>query len=78
MLVLTRKIGERILIGPNIVLTVIDVGGDKVRLAFDAPRHVSIHRHEVYQRIQDNSVDKVQFEESWRGLRPQPNELCGP
>ena len=63
MLVLSRKSGERILIGQNIVLTVIDIGGDRVRLAFDAPRDVSIHRQEVYRRIQDEGVDEVQFVE---------------
>ena len=52
MLVLSRKCGERILIGPNIELTVVDIGGNKVRLAVDAPRDVSIHRQEIYRRIQ--------------------------
>ena len=59
MLVLSRKSGERILIGPNIVLTVIDVRGDRVRLAFDAPRDVAIHRLEVYQRIQEEHRGEV-------------------
>jgi carbon storage regulator len=53
MLVLSRKRGERIVIGPNIKLTVVDIRGNKVRLALDAPRNVSIHRQEVYRRIQD-------------------------
>lgn len=53
MLVLSRKCGERILIGPNIELTVVDIGGNNVRLAVDAPRDISIHREEVYRRIQD-------------------------
>lgn len=51
MLVLSRKCGERIVIGPNIELTVVDVRGDRVRLGIQAPREVSVHRHEVYQRI---------------------------
>jgi carbon storage regulator len=55
MLVLSRKRGERILIGSNIQLMVVDIRGDKVRLALDAPRDVSIHRQEVYLRIQDES-----------------------
>ena len=53
MLVLSRKRGERIVIGPNIELTVVDIRGNKVRLAVDAPPDVSIHRQEIYLRIQD-------------------------
>ncbi len=55
MLVLSRKCGERIVIGQNIALTVVDIRGNNVRLAVDAPRDVSIHRQEVYRRIQDES-----------------------
>ena len=55
MLVLSRKTGERIVIGPNIELTVVDIRGNKVRLAIDAPRDVPIHRQEVYRRIHDES-----------------------
>jgi len=60
MLVLSRKRGERIVIGPNIELTVVDIRGNKVRLAVDAPRDVSIHRQEVYQRIQDENRQEAQ------------------
>jgi carbon storage regulator len=52
MLVLSRKLGERIVIGPNIVVTVIGVRGDQVRLGVVAPAKVSIHREEVFDRIQ--------------------------
>ena len=60
MLVLSRKRGERIVIGPNIELAVVDIRGNKVRLAVDAPRDVSIHRQEVYQRIQDENRQEAQ------------------
>ena len=63
MLVLSRKRGERIVIGPNIELSVVDIRGNKVRLAFDAPRDVSIHRQEIYRRIQDESRHEVQRNE---------------
>jgi carbon storage regulator len=53
MLVLSRKRGERIMIGPNIELTFVDICGNRVRLAVEAPRDVSIHRQEIYRRIQD-------------------------
>jgi carbon storage regulator len=51
MLVLSRKQGEQLVIGGNVTITIVEVRGDKVRLAFDAPSDVSIHRHEVWQRI---------------------------
>ena len=44
MLVLSRKMNEAIVIGENIVVTVIDIRGDKIRLGIEAPRHVSVHR----------------------------------
>ncbi len=47
MLVLSRKLGQRILIGDNIYVTVLDVQGERVRLGFDAPRNVSIVRKEI-------------------------------
>ena len=60
MLVLSRKPGERIVIGQNIELTVVDICGNRVRLAVDAPREVSIHRQEVYRRIQDECRHEAQ------------------
>ena len=51
MLALTRKSGESIMIGDNIVVTVVDVKGDNVRLAIEAPKEVKIYRAEVYQQI---------------------------
>lgn len=52
MLVLTRSIGERLIIGDDeIQLTVLDINGNQVRIGIDAPRHIPIHREEVYERI---------------------------
>ena len=59
MLVLTRKKNESIVIGENIVVTMIDVRGDKVRLGIDAPKEVSVHRREVYEAIQRGEVPKA-------------------
>lgn len=52
MLVLARKLHERVVIGSNITITVIEVRGDRVKLAFDAPIEIPIHRQEVHSRIQ--------------------------
>jgi carbon storage regulator len=52
MLVLSRQRDESIVIGDNIVITVVDIRGDKVRLGIDAPKEVPVHRQEVYDAIQ--------------------------
>jgi carbon storage regulator len=51
MLALTRKIGEQIIIGDNITITVVDIKGDSIRLAIDAPKEIRIYRGELYQAI---------------------------
>lgn len=51
MLVLSRKKTQQIRINDDITITIVDVHGDKVRVGIDAPKHVAVHRIEVYQRI---------------------------
>lgn len=52
MLVLSRQRDESIIIGDNIVITVVDIRGDKVRLGINAPTEIPVHRQEVYDAIQ--------------------------
>lgn len=52
MLVLSRKAGEQIRIGDDIIVTILEFRGDKVRIGVDAPKTVSVHRQEVYREIQ--------------------------
>lgn len=52
MLVLSRKKGERVLIGDDIELIVTDIRGDKVRIGIEAPKEIPVHRSEVYEAIQ--------------------------
>lgn len=52
MLVLSRQRDESIVIGDNIVITIVDIRGDKVRLGIEAPSEVPVHRQEVYEAIQ--------------------------
>jgi carbon storage regulator len=61
MLVLSRQRDESIVIGDNIVVTIVDVRGDKVRLGIDAPREVSVHRREVYEAIQRENQQASQI-----------------
>lgn len=56
MLVLTRRAGESIMIGDDIVITVLDVRGDQIRLGIRAPRSVAVHREEVYAELQEANL----------------------
>jgi carbon storage regulator len=55
MLVLTRKLGESIRIGDNIIVKVVDLDSRHVKLGIDAPRSVSVNREEIYERIQNEN-----------------------
>jgi carbon storage regulator len=65
MLVLSRHRDESIMIGDEIVVTIVDIRGDKVRLGIDAPQDVPVHRQEVYEAIQ---------RENRKASQIQPNE----
>ena len=58
MLVLSRKKNESIIINDNIVVTIVEVRGDKVRLGIDAPKEVTVHRREVYEAIKESEKPK--------------------
>jgi carbon storage regulator len=60
MLILTRRVGETIIIGDNIRLTVLSTKGNQVRIGIDAPKDVSVHREEIYQRILDEKSGDVE------------------
>lgn len=59
MLVLSRKRDERIVIGDNIVITVVDVRGDKVRLGIEAPSEVPVHRQEVLEALRRSAAGET-------------------
>lgn len=81
MLVLSRKIGQKIMIGHNIELTVLDVRGDTARIGIEAPKSVTIHRKEVYEEIRQSNhqamappaglpgLDGLANAPSWLGLQ---------
>ena len=76
MLVLSRQRDESIIIGDNIVVTIVDVRGDKVRLGIEAPREVSVHRREVYEAIQreNREASKIQLDDA-RQIGRAPGDL---
>lgn len=57
MLALTRKKGESIIIGDNIEVVILGIQGDQVKLGIEAPKSISVHRHEIYQQIQEANKD---------------------
>ncbi len=59
MLILTRRVGESLMIGDEVNVTVLGIKGNQVRIGVNAPKDVSVHREEIYQRIQQENSDKV-------------------
>ena len=53
MLILTRKVGEKLIIGEDIVVTVLGVNGGHVRIGVDAPKDIEVHREEIWKRIKE-------------------------
>jgi len=68
MLVLSRKIGESIIVGDNIEISILDIQGDNIRIGIDAPKNIKIFRKEVYEDIQaenrraSENLDKMKTE----------------
>ncbi len=79
MLVLSRQRDESIMIGDNIVITIVDIRGDKVRLGINAPTDIPVHRQEIYEAIQRENVRASRVEpKDTRGLGRPRAKPAGP
>lgn len=68
MLILTRRVGETIVIGDEVTVTVLGVKGNQVRIGINAPKNVSVHREEIHERIQREQNGEA---------RPEPEYAVG-
>ncbi len=59
MLILTRRVGESLMIGDEVNVTVLGIKGNQVRIGVNAPKSVAVHREEIYQRIQQEGADPL-------------------
>ena len=72
MLILTRRVGETVVIGDNVTVTVLGVKGNQVRLGVNAPREVAVHREEIFERIKREQAAED------KSPRPQVNGTAHP
>jgi carbon storage regulator len=58
MLILTRKVGETLMVGEDVTVTVMAVNGNQVRIGINAPKDVEVHREEIYERIKEEKTQQ--------------------
>jgi carbon storage regulator len=61
MLILTRRVGETLVIGTDVTVTIVSIRGNQVRIGVAAPKSVSVHREEVYERLKNGEPERVRM-----------------
>jgi carbon storage regulator len=60
MLILTRRVGEALMVGNEVTVTVMAVNGNQVRIGINAPKNVAVHREEIYDRVQQEKLSQTE------------------
>ncbi|MDP6508431.1 MAG: carbon storage regulator CsrA [Chloroflexota bacterium] len=75
MLILTRKIDESIVIADDIIVTVLEISGERVKIGIDAPRSVTILRHELQEQVRQESIEAAAAAADLEGITRQLEEI---
>ena len=78
MLILTRRVGETVVIGEDVTVTVLGVKGNQVRLGVNAPREVTVHREEIYDRIKREESSESPVDDESAERDPEQSALARP